>query len=256
MSAGAAPVLVTRPAGEAARWVRGLQERGIDARSLPLIEIGPAPDPQALAAVRARLGDFAAVMFVSAHAVQGLLPESGAWPTPGGRAWATGPGTAAALRAAGVPPERIDAPADDAARFDSEALWQRVRGQVRPGGRVLIVRGADGQGRPGGRDWLAQQLREAGLQVEVVASYCRTLPHWQPGQQALAHAAQGAWWLFSSSEAVSNLGLCLPGQDWSAARAVCTHPRIAAAARRLGFGRVEQVRPTLDDLAAFLQSEP
>ena len=48
----------------------------------------------------------------------------------------------------------------------------------------------------------------------------------------------------------------LPGQDWSTARALCTHARIAAAAAAVGFGQVAQAPPLLDALVAFLQSNP
>ena len=248
---------MTRPAREAARWVQLLQARGIAAASLPLIEIGPAPDAAALQESRAHLADFAAVMFVSANAVEGLLPQAGLWPLVGPRAWGPGPGTGAALRRAGVPAERIDLPPEAAGQFDSEALWQQVRGQIGAGNRVLIVRGADEQGQPSGRDWLAERLRALGAEVLLVAAYRRQRPAWGESQQRLVTQAAesgGAWWLFSSSEAVANLSVLCPGLDRAGARALCTHARIADAARRAGFGQVAQVVPTLDAVAAFLQS--
>ncbi len=251
----AEPVLVTRPAREAAAWVQALSARGLAVRALPLIEIGPAPDAAALEAARQGLAGLDAVMFVSANAVDGFLGNGLAWPARP-RAWATGPGTRDALLRRGVPPAQVDAPAADASQFDSERLWERVRGQVRPGARVLIARGGDALGQPAGRPWLAGQLADAGVAVDQVVAYVRRLPALDAAQRALAlsgAAGQGLW-LFSSSEAVDNLGPLLPGQDWSAARALCTHPRIAQAARALGFGAVAESRPALDDVAAFLQS--
>ncbi len=253
----AEPVLVTRPAREAATWVRALEVRGLAAQPLPLLSIDPAPDAAALAGARARVPGLDAVMFVSANAVEGFLGHGLAWPACT-RAWATGPGTRDALLRHGLAPSQVDAPAPDAVQFDSERLWDRVRGQVRPGGHVLIVRGGDARGRLAGRPWLAQQLADAGMVVEQVVAYVRRLPALDAQQRALAQGAaagQGLW-LFSSSEAVDNLGQLMPGQDWSAARAVCTHPRIAEAARDLGFGTVAESRPSLDDVAAFLQSAP
>lgn len=251
------PVLVTRPAREAATWVRALGARGLAAQPLPLIAIDPAPEAAALVEARARLDGLDAVMFVSANAVDGFLGEGLVWPA-GTRAWATGPGTRDALLRHGIAPSQVDAPAADASQFDSERLWEQVRGQARPGGRVLIVRGGDAQGRLAGRPWLAGQLADAGVAVEQVVAYVRRLPVLDAAQRALAlgaAAGQGVW-LFSSSEAVDNLRQLLPGQDWSAARAVCTHPRIAQAARALGFGGVAESRPSLDDVAGFLQSTP
>lgn len=248
-------ILVTRPAREAHSWVRMLEARGLQAQALPLIDIAPAPDARALEQARDRLAGFQAVMFVSANAVDGFLGDHLAWP-PGPRCWATGPGTRDALLRGGVPAPQVDAPAADAMQFDSERLWEQVRGQARPGVRVLIVRGGDAQGQLAGRPWLAGQLAGAGVAVEQVVSYVRRLPSLDAAQQAFARsAAKGqGWWLFSSSEALDNLQQLLPGQDWSAARALCTHPRIAHAARAMGFGTVAEARPSLDDVAAFLQS--
>lgn len=253
-----ARVLVTRPEREAQAWVQDLASRGVSAQALPLIGIHPAPQAQALAHRRAALAQDRAVMFVSANAVRGFLSaDAGPWPA-GTRAWATGAGTQSALLAAGVPASQVDVPSADSAQFDSETLWAQVGGQVRAGDRVLIVRGGDESGQPAGRDWLAGQLAAAGVQVDTVVAYRRGLPVWEASQQALARAASqdGRWWLLSSSEAVANLGRLLPDVSWSAARAVCTHPRIAQAARQAGFGQVAQARPLPADVAAFLQSQP
>lgn len=281
-------MLVTRPLREAQAWARDLQSRGCPALPLPLIDIAAGPDLVAVAAARdalaacgAGLGPeaavpqaagphggaplpappvpdgFQALMFVSANAVEGLLGQRLAWPE-GVRAWATGPGTTRALLEAGVPPSCIDAPPADAPHFDSEALWSLVREHVRPGRAVLIVRGGDARGQASGRDWLAERLRQAGVPVRTVVTYTRQLPRWSPEQleRARQGAQDGAWWLFSSSEAIANLVRLLPGQSWAQARAACTHPRIAQAAREAGFGRIETTPPTLEGVAAFLQSAP
>ncbi|MFT4268276.1 MAG: uroporphyrinogen-III synthase, partial [Xenophilus sp.] len=117
------------------------------------------------------------------------------------------------------------------------------------------VRGADAQGRAAGRDWLARRLEAAGAAVQTAAVYRRLAPHLGEAARRLAQAAlrDGAWWLFSSSEAVANLQAALPGQDWRAARALATHERIAGAARRAGFGRVETVSPRLSQMAASIE---
>ena len=61
-------------------------------------------------------------------------------------------------------------------------------------------------------------------------------------------------WLLSSSEALTNLQSLVPGIDWSAAGALATHPRIAAAARSAGFGQVIESRPALPDVVRALES--
>lgn len=256
-------VLVTRPAPEAQRWVRELCARGIHAEALALIDIVPAPMQGELLQARQRLGDYHAAMFVSGNAVQGFLglnhalafdvPALNAIET---RAWSPGPGTTSALTQAGWPAHRIDAPAPDAPQFDSESLWARVSVQAGAGTRVLIVRGSAADGVAAGRDWLVAQLAAAGAVVDQVAAYRRLAPVLDVTQvaRARAAAADGTLWLFSSSEAIANLCACQPGVDWLAARALVTHPRIGDAARAAGFGTVHDTRPTLEAVAASIES--
>ncbi len=250
-------VIVTRPARDAARWVAALAAHGVAAEALPLIDIVPEPMAGELARARAGLGAQDIAMFVSGNAVDGFLSTAHG-PAPDAvatRAWSPGPGTTAALRAAGWPSARIDAPAPDATQFDSESLWAQVHGQVRAGLRVLIVRGGDAAGRVAGRDWLAAQLAERGAVVEQVVAYRRAPPVWDEARRAqAASAADGSLWLLSSSEAIANLGAGLPQQDWSGAAALATHPRIAQAARQAGFGTVRETRPALDAVVASIES--
>lgn len=195
------------------------------------------------------------------------------------RCWAPGPGTAAALRHWGVPSGCIDQPPSDAAQFDSEALWPAVRDQMRPGARVLVVRGeveggaqstpleptlnsgnsnVQGAGQGSGRDWLARQCEAAGAEVHWCVAYRRQAPQWTADQfaQAQRAAADGSVWLISSSESLVHLRHLLPGVDWQASTALVTHPRIALAVQALGFGRVWQSRPALADVAQALWPHP
>ena len=247
-------VVLTRPVQEAERWAARLRERGHQPLVLPLLAIGPAPDTAALRQAAAAADSYAALMFVSANAVQGFCAARPAFTRA--RAWAPGPATREALRAAGVPDARIDAPAAEAAQFDSESLWRQVQDQLRAGDRLLLVRGGDGEGRGQGRDWLTQRLAERGVAVESVVAYTRQAPQWSPQEQADARrcAVDGSLWLFSSSEAAGHLRQLLPGQDWSAAVALATHPRIAAAVRSLGFGAVRECRPAFEDVLASIES--
>jgi uroporphyrinogen-III synthase len=263
-------VIVTRPAREAAHWVHELGCRGIAAVALPLIAIGPCTAPEAIEALnaaRARAGSYRAWMFVSGNAVAHFFaskrPQAQSESSLTAiktRAWAPGPGTARALVEAGVPAALIDGPAPDAPQFDSEALWQQVGPRLAPGDRVLIVRGHSGgvhdtqQGT--GRAWLARQIESAGAHVDFVVAYQRGAPILDAPQTALAQQAahDGSLWLLSSSEAVAHLAEALPGQDWSHARALVTHPRIAQAARTVGFGHVRECRPSLEDVVASIES--
>jgi uroporphyrinogen-III synthase len=276
---GAVRVIVTRPLQDAQHWVEQLQQGGFAAEALPLIDIAPASDMEAARRAWQALGGYAACMFVSGNAVEYFFKqkvaitqeEHGQVATkkianrtpdlpPSLRFLAPGPGTVAALLAAGVPAGQIDAPAADADQFDSEALWAVVGQRDWHGRRVLVVRG-EGQeagGVSSGRDWIARQWQTAGAEVEFVGVYQRRTPVLTDAQVERARAASGdrSVWLFSSSEAVANLtGVpALAGVDWRHARAIATHPRIEEAVRAAGWGVVVASRPALKDIRDTLAS--
>ena len=253
---GARRVVVTRPVREAERWVADLQARSIDAVALPLMAIEPLHDTRALDAARGGAAQFDALMFVSAAAVAHFFAAGGIAVGDHARFWATGPGTAAALLAAGVPAEAIDSPPPASAQFDSEHLWSLVHAQVGRGKRVLVVRGGNLAGQPSGRPWLAREVEAAGAALDEVAAYRRVRPTWDAAQRALATSAakEGAIWLFTSGEAVRHLVELLPDVGWRSARALATHPRIAQAARDARFGVVQTTQPGLDALVASIES--
>jgi uroporphyrinogen-III synthase len=245
-------VIVTRPAAQAQEWVARLAGRGIDAVALPLIEIAAAPEPAAVRAAWQALASHALVVFVSPSAVERffeLRPDGMPWP-PDTRAASVGPGTTAALRRAGVPGAAIVEPAADAAQFDSESLWAALRAEPWGSARVLLARG------DGGREWLGEQLRAAGAEVQALTVYQRAAPDFDAAQRAVLEAALAApaahLWLFSSSEAIDRLEAAAGARDWRAAAALATHPRIAARARALGIGRVIEVRAAFDAVAACI----
>jgi uroporphyrinogen-III synthase len=272
-------VIVTRPENEAAIWVQALQDVGHDARSLPLIAVGPVLDVTPLQNAWRDIAQWDAVMFVSRNAVNyffqqkpplaRIFIEDSAIKC---RAFVPGPGSASALQAHGVAADWIDGPDAASGQWDSEALWQRVQQRVQPGFRLLIVRGTTVGGVSGaaegaqvsdspetgvGRDWLARKATAAGAHVEFLVAYARYVPVLDAEQQVLAKAASqdGSVWLFSSSEAVVNLQRSLPGQSWQRARALATHPRIAHAVRAAGFGQVQEVHPALPAILASIESQ-
>ena len=281
------PVVITRPAAQAGVWQQALQAAGHPVVLLPMLEIQPAPDLHALRAAWLQLAQWNALMFVSANAIEAFCaqrPADTAWPQDvhAPRAWVPGPASAQALRAAAVPGHLMDAPAAQAEQFDSESLWEQVRGQVGRGFRLLVVRGgvvkaapADGRAvtpdaqRGTGRDWLGDQVQSAGGRVEWLQAYLRGAPSWTDADYAVAAQARddGAIWLFSSSECVTNLAALTrstplavqqdePHSQWTGSVAVATHPRIARAARDVGFGTVHLSRPGLADVLASIESFP
>ena len=248
-------VLVTRPQPQADEWVARLRAAGFDAVALPLLHIADVPQQP----LRATWADIAAaalhaLVFVSPNAVTHFFaarPAGAQWPA---QVWAAapGPGTAQALVEAGVPADSVLQPAADSARFDSESLWMCMGALPWRGRRVRVVRGE------GGRDWLAQRLQEAGAQVDFLQAYGRGAPAPDAASAVLIAAALAHpdhfIWLFSSSEAVGYLPTLAPAcADWSGARALASHPRIAQAAREVGFARVADVSPAFDAVCAALR---
>ncbi|RZT41322.1 fused uroporphyrinogen-III synthase HemD/membrane protein HemX [Cupriavidus agavae] len=263
-------VVVTRPAGQSRQLTEALQAAGLDVLGFPLLAIGPTADDTALRDALARLADYALVVFVSPNAVSfafdalaQVQQTAGAAQWPAGVPVAVvGPSSVTALAERGVAPptHRVIAPAgaqpdaasaDEAPRFDSEALWSEL--DTSPGAfagqRVLIIRGN------GGRDWLGERLREAGATVEAVEAYSRTLPEpsamqWQAVRDSLRPDAPPYGWLLTSSEAVRNLDalarLHLSPQEHERLKQVqciAPHARIAAQAQALGFAHVLPAAP-------------
>jgi uroporphyrinogen-III synthase len=254
VTASFSKLIVTRPQPESDQWVQGLARSGVNARALPLIDIVQLRSPE-LELARSQLPQFQAIMFVSPAAVRAFFAEHVQLSTvTNTRFLATGPGTVRALKQAGVSPRWIDAPAADAPRFDSEALWSLIAGRGWAAERVLIVRGqGDGQGR----DWLANQFEQAAAMVHFVLAYERRLPEWTPSDRALAalSTTDASAWLFSSSEAVLNLLRLMPDTDWSQVPCICTHERIAQTTSNLGFQRISLCRPALQDVAALCHAQ-
>ncbi|TKC83054.1 fused uroporphyrinogen-III synthase HemD/membrane protein HemX [Trinickia terrae] len=246
--------VVTRPAGQSAALFAQLAAQGIETLEFPLIDIAPVEDAAPLAAALASLESYALVVFVSPNAIDHAFASHGAiWPhaLPIG---VVGPGSVAALARHGVaaPAYRVVSPSssadgdDNGARFDSEALYAALESELGEGAfegkRVLIVRG------DGGREWLADRLREAGAQVEAVAAYRRIVPDPSIGAWARVHALLAGAphaWLVTSSEGVRNLN-DLAHEHLTAAEiaalkratVVAPHPRIAETARGLGFDSI------------------
>ncbi|QVX39031.1 fused uroporphyrinogen-III synthase HemD/membrane protein HemX [Ralstonia solanacearum] len=237
-------VIVTRPRAQAPMLVAALERHGLRTLQFPLLDIAPTPNLDDLRAALADPSRYALVVFVSPNAVQqafAAMPEGFRWPQDVPAA-VVGPASAQALAAHGVaaPTYRVirpDSHADDA-RQDSEALYARLDVATLSGREVLIVRGN------GGREWLADRLREAGVAVRAVEAYRRGVPvpdaaAWAALREVLAgrHA-----WTLTSSEAARNLD-SLARASLSAAEvealyaAPCfaPHARIVEQAQSLGF---------------------
>jgi len=237
-------VVVTRPRAQAPMLVSALERHGLRTHQFPLLDIAPTPNLDDLRAALSDPSRYALVVFVSPNAVQqafAAMPEGFRWPQEVPVA-VVGPASAQALATHGVAPPahrviKPDTHADDA-RQDSEALYARLDVPPLRGREVLIVRGN------GGREWLADQLREAGVVVRTVEAYRRSVPvpdaaAWLALRAVLS--ARHAWTL-TSSEAVRNLdelarANLVPADLDTLHGAPCfaSHARIVEQAESLGF---------------------
>lgn len=220
-------VVVTRPREQAAQLAQRIEQAGGRATLFPLLEISAA-DPQPLHDAIARLAAFDLAVFISPNAVRyGMPPILAAGPLPPQLKIATvGQGSARALRELGV--REIIAPQD---RFDSEALLALPELQHVAGWQVAIFRG------DGGRELLGDTLAARGATVAYIECYRRSRA--QP-QAPLPVAGIDAISV-TSSEALRYLwelpDAAAHGQLISIPLFV-PHPRIATAARELGWREV------------------
>ena len=223
-------VLVTRPARQVAGLVRQLAALDATAVVFPAIVILPPHDGTSLARAHAALASYDAAIFVSGNAAEYGVPLAMQWPAtlP---AFATGPGTAAALAAVGVGEVRVPS-----ATYDSEGLLALPELVAVSGKRIVIFRGE------GGRDVLARTLRERGAQVDYAECYRRSAP--EGGGEGLAEAILGGRvqaMTITSREGLDNLCNLLTAPvraRLARVPAFVPHPNIAVHARARGFEAV------------------
>ncbi|MDP3539224.1 MAG: uroporphyrinogen-III synthase [Azonexus sp.] len=228
-------IVVTRPLAQARPLADAILAAGGTPLIFPLLEIFPATDPQPLLAAVAELSDYALAVFISPNAVDYALPNilaAGAWPKDLLPA-AVGQGTVRALAAHGV--SGCIAPTE---RFDSETLLalpelaaERVSGK-----RIAIFRG------DGGRELLADTLRERGAVVDCITCYRRSAPSGGADQLLNAWRAEHLDALtVSSSEGLRYLLDLLDAEGRTFLQKTpvfVPHVRIAENARALGLSNI------------------
>ena len=242
---GGLGIIVTRPARQAAAFAQKLAALGASPILFPAIVILPPEDRSALEAVHTRLRDYDFAVFVSANAVEYGAPAAQSWPASL-IAFAPGPGTAEALCAAGIVEIRVPR-----TTLDSEGLLELPELADVRGRRVVIFRG------DGGRELLADALRERGARVDVVSCYRRAVP--SGGAQGLVEALRehrAHALTVTSSEGLDNLWSVLGDEGrrlMTGLPVFVPHPRIAERARALGFGPIATAAGDAGLIAGLLE---
>lgn len=230
-------VLVTRPSERADALIEAIRAAGGRVRHQPLLElVGLDPEQDAdvwrrTDEVLRRLDCCQRAVVVSASAVHyGLAWIGRHWPSlPPLRWYAIGTATAAALAEYGITATSVSG------SMTSEELLALPELQWLHGERVLLLRGV------GGRETLAETLRDRGAVVEYAECYRRRNPVlgereraglWQPVADAVC---------VNSGETLANLWHHLPEQGQRLYRQrplLVPSERVAAQARLLGFEQV------------------
>jgi uroporphyrinogen-III synthase len=243
-------IVITRPREHASALAERIRAVGGDPILFPTIEILPPGNPEAIAAIIARLERFQLAIFVSPTAAvvgHGMVSAGRGWPE-GLRVAAVGAGTARALQGRGF--REVISPPGEA---DSEALAALPElGDLR-GASIVIFRGQ------GGREWLRTELEGRGARVEYAECYRRARPgaaaggllaRWQTGGVDAVSV--------TSAEGLENFSAMLgpTGARYLRATPVFVpHPRIELAARKFGIREVIVTRGgdehTVEEMAAF-----
>ncbi|MFZ5588270.1 MAG: uroporphyrinogen-III synthase [Pseudomonadota bacterium] len=170
-------VLVTRPAHQAQRLRELIEARGGQVLLFPVLDIVEAENSATLDDIITRLDEFDIAIFISANAVnQGVSLILGRRALPPHLKLATvGQRTAKELEQYG-----LCADICPSGKFNSEALLALDEMHDVRGKNIVIFRGE------GGREFLADTLRERGAQVEYAEVYRRAKPQGDSG--ALLHA--------------------------------------------------------------------
>ncbi len=160
-------MLVTRPAHQAQRLCELIEVRGGQAVLHPVLEITEPEDPAVLAHIIERLDDFDIAIFISVNAVhQALNVILAQRPLPLHLRLAT-----VGLRTAGELGQfGLCADICPHERFNSEALLELAEMRAVAGKNIVIFRGE------GGREFLADTLKQRGANVEYAQVYRRVKP--------------------------------------------------------------------------------
>lgn len=220
-------LLLTRPEGKNDAMTAALTARGIPFLVQPLLSVAPldVTDEQLKA-----LNEADIVIFISTSAVShGALTVKSRFPKA--RYYAVGDATAQALLALGIGAERSPAHSQATEGLLTLASLADVSGK-----QVLIVRGR------GGRETMAETLRERGAEVSYLEVYRRACPELD------GSVLSGQWQGFgidtivvTSGEVLENLLNLVPKDSFawlSGCHIIVPSARVEDRARELGLVRV------------------
>ena len=240
-------VVLTRPVEQASRVARRIEALGGVPILFPVLEIRDTANIGPLNDLIDRLDEFDLAIFISANAVNKAMQFIQARRSlpPRLKFAAIGKMSAQELARFGV--HEVICPAS---QFDSEALLELPQLQTVAGQRIVIFRGEEG------REVLGDTLIARGARLEYAECYRRAKPAGDAGD-LLKRWARNEIQAVSvmSSESLRNLCAMAgaSGQPWLKQTPLFVpHPRIASAARELGFIDTQSTEPGDEGLIAAL----
>jgi uroporphyrinogen-III synthase len=234
-------ILVTRPAHQAEPICRLIEAAGGHPLRLPALTIHDSSNDTEVSRRLSHLGDYQIAIFISPNAVTfGLRAIERCGGLTDSLLLATvGKGSARTLQQhLGRRPDLVPS-----GSYDSEALLALEPLQHVSGKRILIVRGV------GGRELLAETLRQRGAIVDYAEVYRREAPP-PPADSGWLNKADII--TLTSCEAVRNLVTMTPEADHArlfAKPLVVVSQRCVEQARQLGFQQTILVSPLAGDEA-------
>jgi len=223
------PVLVTRPASQAEEICPSLEALGCEVIRHPLLKIEAVAETPVIKSQFMDIDLFDAVIAISRNAAEmGLMYLDQYWPQwPIEIDWiAIGPVTAEVMTQQGL---AVKMPAT---QFDSEGALNMPELQNVAGKKILIWRGV------GGRETLAQTLRDRGAEVVYAELYQRLVPEYseQEWQQVLA---QQPLLLVSSGQGLEAIAAQQPRISDKVRGIIAPSRRVAELAESLGFKNIQ-----------------
>lgn len=242
-------ILVTRPSHQSEHLCQLIEAEGGLPIRLPVIEIVEIDDKSALLDCRARINELDIAIFISVNAVEKSLPiilgqaQKNHFP-PTIQLIAIGKRTTETLQAWGLTALCPPPP------FNSEALIKMPQMQTESlqGKNIVIFRGE------GGRELLAETLRQRGATVNYINTYRRR----QPSTPAWLSNTPIDIITATSVEGLRNLFAMLDGQPWLYhTPLVVISERVEKEAKQLGVQAPILTAPTASDeglLTALIQA--
>jgi uroporphyrinogen-III synthase len=164
-------IVVTRPQAQAGKLIKRLEKSGANVFHFPVIAITPVKNQQKLLAQAKTLANYDIAIFISRNAAifgSALIKKAGDWPRQTKIA-AIGDGTAQQLKEVGLQADVVPGGTANSESLLSSSMMSSVEGK-----HILIFRGI------GGREKLANSLRNRGAIVDYLECYERKRPNNDP----------------------------------------------------------------------------